>query len=265
LNIPSEIEQALQARGMNVTSAAAVGGGCINQCCKLTTNKGALFLKWNTLHEFPAMLETEARGLTLLRGANALDAPEVIDGGTTEKFQYLLLGYIDSGRRRSDYWQLFAEGLAKLHSVSAGTFGLDHNNYIGSLPQDNSKAHSWITFFVEQRLSPQLRMAQRIMDRRNVESMTKFMTQLPSLLCEERPALVHGDLWGGNLMTGNDGQPVLIDPAVYFGNRECDLAMTQLSEALMQNSFSFTTRYIHCRTAGGNDFRYIIFIQFWFT
>lgn len=209
---------------------SAASGGCINNGGRITTSTGEYFLKWNDASDFPGMLATEAKGLVLLQEAAGLALPDVIHTGTAGPFQYLLLEFIRQAPSGSQYWREFGLGLAALHQNTSAYFGLDHNNYIGSLVQTNTHMHSWTEFFVSRRLSPQLRMACDAgrLDGATTKKFDLLFNRLPSLLPEEPPALLHGDLWSGNLMITGDGKPCLIDPAVYYGNREVDLAMTQL-------------------------------------
>lgn len=176
------------------------------------------------------MFATEATGLLLLARATSLHIPRVIYHGEAGSFQFLLLENVAEGKRGGSYWRELGTGLAQLHQISADKFGLDHNNYIGSLRQFNSQKSSWIEFFVQLRLREQLKVAQdggRI-DNGLSGKIDILLGKLGGLLVEEPPSLLHGDLWAGNVMTNSKGQPVLIDPAVYFGNREVDLAMTSL-------------------------------------
>jgi protein-ribulosamine 3-kinase len=176
------------------------------------------------------MFQAEAKGLHILGASETLRIPEVIHVGEEGSFQYLLLEYIDDGRKSPDFWESFGRGLAKMHKQSASRFGLDHNNYIGSLPQDNRESGSWIEFFIERRLRSQLAIALQNngLNKSAASDFDKLFAKLNSLLPDERPSLLHGDLWGGNLMIADNGEACLIDPAVYYGHREVDLAMTQL-------------------------------------
>lgn len=206
------------------------GGGCINSGGRLRTTAGNFFLKWNDEKKFPGMFDAESKGLKLLSWQKIIRVPEVIDHGANGSHQFLLLEYIDQKSRSKNYWQQLGVRLASLHRCSAEAHGLDHNNYIGSQRQYNQQSPSWIHFFIQQRLSVQLKVA---VDGGLAPSnwSKKFETLysiLPSLLPEEKPSLLHGDLWSGNLITDDKGEPCLIDPAVYFGNREADLAMTKL-------------------------------------
>jgi len=230
-SIPPAIVAEIEAyTGSPVTAFAPASGGCINHGGRIATSGGRCFLKWNDLRKFPGMFYAEARGLSLLGKAEALRVPDVIHAGAAGDFQFILLEYIAAGARSRNYWRDFGAGLAALHMKSATEFGLDHDNYIGSLPQKNTLTSSWIEFFIEQRLEVQLQIARD--EGRLGEGFSKkfeaLFNRLSSLLPEEPPALLHGDLWGGNLMTTSEGEPCVIDPAVYYGNREADLAMTQL-------------------------------------
>jgi len=118
--------------------------------------------------------------------------------------------------------------LATLHKTTQEDYGLDNNNYMGSLEQVNHKKKSLIDFFIECRLIPQIEMAGNKLSKSDHEMFEALYKRLPSILIDEQPALVHGDLWSGNFMIGNKGQPVLIDPAVAYSSREVDIAMSRL-------------------------------------
>lgn len=229
--IPHDIIIKLQAElNFIITNFSPASGSCINNGGILKTSKGEFFLKWNDATTYLDMFEAEAKGLRLLKQSNTFTIPEVIVHGVTEKYQFLLLDYIQSKPRVTDFWKSFGKQLALLHLNTNGFFGLDHNNYIGSLPQINDPADNGVNFFIEKRLHFQLGLAT---DKNLVESKTrsqfeKLFNKLTSLLPDEKPALVHGDLWSGNLMVDENGNPCLIDPAVHYGSREADLAMTTL-------------------------------------
>lgn len=231
LPVPTEIVKAIEtAIGESIEGFSFLSGGCINKGGRLNTSGGSFFLKWNDEKKFPGMFSAEARGLALLHKAKGLAVPMVVEAGSAGGSQFLLLEYIKSGTRSGSFWKSFGAGLATLHKNSAAYFGLDHDNYIGSLPQVNTTESTWVDFFREHRLGAQLKIAvdDNKIDKESLKRFDLLCTKLSSLLPEEAPALLHGDLWSGNLMVNSFGDPCLIDPAVYYGHREADLAMTQL-------------------------------------
>ncbi len=207
-----------------------VSGGCINNGGALSTSQGKYFVKWNSAVKFPGMFEAEARGLELLASTKAIDVPHVIGTDVVNDTQFIVMTFIDSKPRRADYWQQLGRKLANLHNASAESFGLDHPNYIGSLPQENTPNHSWVQFFIHQRLEKQFSLMREngVGDTLLRRKLEKLYQRLPDLLTETTPRLLHGDLWSGNILVTAEGAPALIDPAVYYGNPEVDLAMTKL-------------------------------------
>ena len=206
------------------------GGGCINQGGRLETSIGIFFLKWNDTKKFPGMFEAESKGLKLLHHQRAIRIPKVLAVGENGSYQFLLLEFIEQQSRSKKFWRQLGNCLASLHRNSFDTYGLDHDNYIGSLRQLNKQDSSWINFFIQQRLAVQVAQAvdSKLAGNNWIKHFDALYKKLPELLTDEKPALLHGDLWSGNLITDESGQPCLIDPAVYYGNRETDLAMTQL-------------------------------------
>ncbi len=229
-SLPAPIAEELEVHVGTLKEFSATGGGCINPGGKLVTTSGVFFLKWNDAKRFPGMFAVEADGLEMLRRPGALYVPNVVHSGRAGMFQFLLLEFISQSVRRENYWDEFGRSLAQLHQQSSTQYGLDQDNYIGSLRQKNTLTSSWIRFFIDARLRPQLQtgLERRSIDYTLTAKFEALFEKLPSLLPEERPSLLHGDLWSGNLMTTSAGRPCLIDPAVYFGHREVDLAMTQL-------------------------------------
>lgn len=226
-SILRHIEIELSAK---ITGNSSIGGGCINQASELITDKGNFFMKWNTAQQFPGMFTSEARGLRLLQSKKCIDIPGVIVNDEVENYQFIVLEFIRGRNQRKNFWQTLGERLAALHRNTYHQFGLDHDNYIGALPQQNTWADSWPEFFIHQRLDVQLALYQKnntseVSLRKRFELLYR---KLPDLLPEEKPALLHGDLWSGNLMVNEAGEPALIDPAVYYGHREAELAFTRL-------------------------------------
>ncbi len=227
-----EIISAHSGRSAVIKGLFPVGGGCINNTHYVDTGAGRFFIKQNSSDRFPGMFETEARGLKLLSESSGIKVPEVIGRGDYRGESVLVLEYIEQGTKGKEFWNDFGRGLAKMHLENPGNgkFGLDHDNYIGSLVQKNGYEGSWTDFFITSRLEVQLKIA-RDSGRAGKELSRMFnalYSHLDDIFPEEHPALLHGDLWSGNYMTGSDGRAVMIDPAVYFGHRYMDLGMSKL-------------------------------------
>lgn len=225
---------------VKVNSTTFKSGGCINNAIKLTTSEGDFFLKWQS--EIPEdMFQKEAKGLKLLTDAGSIKIPNVIAYGKMEGKHYLLMENIESAPPSNNYWENFGEALATMHQNNTSKkYGLDHDNYIGKLPQPNDEYGDWIDFFVQQRLEFQLKLAMenRLVSNDFIDRYRKFYELLPDLLPVDQPALLHGDMWSGNVMVGNDGEVCLIDPAVYYGHREIELAFTQMFGGLGDEFYS---------------------------
>lgn len=213
-----------------INSSQAVGGGCINESYKLSSSAGNFFIKFNTATAFPGMFENEASGLKLLADTQTITIPGVIGCGEAGKQAFLLLQYIEGGIPGSGFWHEFGIKLADLHKNTCDYFGLDHNNYIGSLPQSNKTHTDFIGFYISERIEPQLKAARNkgALSQSDTRYFDSLFKSLHNIIPHEKPALLHGDLWSGNFMVTKQGAPCLIDPAVYFGHRETDIAMTQL-------------------------------------
>lgn len=216
--------------GTKIISENPLSGGSINEAFSLQTSSGNFFLKFNAADRYPAMFMKEARGLEILKTAGCISVPKVLLTAETGRFSFLLLELISGNKPVENFFMFFGSQLAALHKQSADKFGLDHDNYIGSLCQSNTFHGNWIDFLINERLQPLLEMAVNLglLNMRDSGMFERLYTRFPGLLPVEPPALLHGDLWSGNYMTGNDGLPCLFDPAVYFGHREMDIAMTKL-------------------------------------
>ena len=208
-------------------------GGCIHQTARLSTNlEEDFFIKW-ARDPLSDVFAAEADGLTALKEATDLTVPEVIAySDATETPAWLLLEYVPRRSPAPDYAARLAESLTVLHETREGPWGWHRSNYIGSLPQSNRTVDDWSEFWWAERLDPQLAAAvdSGQLDGANRE-WAELESKLPALLeavAADGPSLLHGDLWSGNVYPGPDGGPVLVDPAVYRGHREVDLAMTEL-------------------------------------
>lgn len=210
-------------------SQSTVSGGSINDAYQIETTYGRFFLKTNSAIRFPQMFAAESKGLSLLSRSDFV-VPKPIETGELDGTQFILMEWITQGAQGPDFWEVFGRNLAELHSISADCFGLDHDNYIGSLPQQNGTAETWAEFYHSVRLIPQIELAKA--NGRLTSKMTNGFDSLfartPNLFPKEKPSLLHGDLWSGNMMATSSGLPSIFDPAVYYGHREMDLAMMAL-------------------------------------
>lgn len=211
----------------------AASGGDINQSFEAHASDGRRWFVKTHASPLPGMYPREAEGLHWLAEARALRVPEVVLACDPEDGApgCLVLEHIARGRRDANYDERLGAGLAALHRAGAPRFGLDRDNYLATLPQDNRASASWAAFYAERRIAPQVARAARSghLHARLVRRLETLMTRFAELLGpDEPPARLHGDLWGGNAMCDEHGAPVLIDPAVYGGSREIDLAMMRL-------------------------------------
>ncbi len=212
--------------GTTIIRQQACAGGSINQSFQIQTKNGnCFFLKARP--GCPAdFFQAEVAGLNALRKTTSLRVPQVILTGQ----DFLLLEWLHPDPAASPNSSKLASGLATLHESAAPAFGFLCDNYCGSTPQANPRYENGHLFFAEQRLLPQARMAldNGYLNQRDVEQLTALCTRLPDLIPAQTPALLHGDLWSGNVLSDSDGEPALIDPACYWGWPEADLAMMQL-------------------------------------
>jgi fructosamine-3-kinase len=213
-----------------ILDTSAVGGGSINQAFQLKTNIGSFFLKYNSAGRYPEMFQKEAKGLKLLRDPGIISVPEVLLVEETEEHAFLLLEYVDSGVENPDFWDDFAQKLANLHKVKSDKFGLDHDNYMGSLHQYNHFHDDWTEFFIIERLERQVKLAREDgnIGRNEVAGFERIYKRLDEIFPPTQPSLIHGDLWSGNFMVDAKGEACLIDPALYYGHPETDIAMSTL-------------------------------------
>ena len=227
----NSIESVLKKNfGTNFTIKQGVPlyGGDINQVHKLHTSEGTFVIKINQ-NGLPKLFETEAQGLELLQKRSDFRIPGVIEVSDSRDGAFILMEFLSSGDKTSHYWEEFGEQLASMHKQSHKYFGLDHNNYIGSLNQSNNQHKKWSSFFFHERIVVQLeRLEKRQQLSFSDQQLGSLLERIESLFSDQAPSLLHGDLWSGNCMCDERNKPVLIDPSVYYGHREMDLAMTLL-------------------------------------
>jgi protein-ribulosamine 3-kinase len=215
-------------RRVDLRLAGEVGGGCIHRAYRATDGGQSWFVKVNDASRAD-LFAAEADGLrALARGP--LRVPEVVCYGTTGEQSFLVLEWLNLGAGAPRDYARLAEQLARVHALAGPHYGWRRDNYIGSTPQINAADDSWPRFFGKARLAPQLAVARGNGHAALCAKGEKLLEALPGLFGAHapRPSLVHGDLWGGNTAFLGDGTPVMFDPAVYYGDRETDLAMTEL-------------------------------------
>lgn len=237
--LTQELQQAI-AHSLNVHSSYSannlniqpIGGGSINDTYRIMVqNDHYIFCKVNSATNFPHLFRQESRGLFLIEQQMIIGTPKVIDILEMNDQQILLLEWIKPGERTLSFWKKFGSRLAQMHKVTNEFFGLNDNNYMGSVTQNNMPANNWIDFFRNQRLQPLVEHCSQhhLLPYEYLKLFDNLYQHLPSIFdADQRPALVHGDLWSGNFMCSEASEPILIDPAVYFGHPSVDLGMSTL-------------------------------------
>lgn len=230
-NISKEIQKP-------INQVSPISGGDINDVYLLESGQEKWVIKVNSRQNFPNMFEAEKAGLEELAECSSIKVARPILTGESEEQSYLLLKYISSGPKTALFWQNFGQQLAQLHQTSKPQFGLDHDNYIGSLKQYNKKHDSWSDFYIHQRLEPQLEVAINSgYLKGSLRTFERLYDKMDNLFPQEPSALLHGDLWSGNFLCGENETPWLIDPAVYYGHREMDIGMMHLFGGFDQSLF----------------------------
>jgi fructosamine-3-kinase len=217
------------SRSVQFVNEQQVFGGDINQAFHLNTNIGSFFLKVND-GRMNDMFEREFEGLQLLYQTNTIKVPiPVIQGGFNGHI-FLVTEFIQRADPSKNFWQTFARELAALHQHSNDMFGLATSNFIGSLQQENNLCETWAEFYARQRILPLVELAfnQHKFSKENVLLVERLCARFDDLFPREKPSLLHGDLWSGNFVCNTEGRPVIYDPAVYYGSREMDIAMSLL-------------------------------------
>ena len=220
-----------------LAEAQPVGGGCVNDARVVTTTSGGRYFLKHNRESPPGLFQAEAAGLNALRGSHGLRVPKVVGHDTGARHGWLLLEYVEPGPETTEYWRSLGRGLSLLHIPSRTLPGFDADNFIGPLSQPNAQSPSWSEFWIERRLRPQLGLAgaagllnpEEALWTAALERIGADLHRRDLELADRGGlSLLHGDLWSGNVFPDSEGTPVLIDPAVYLGDPEVDLAMAEL-------------------------------------
>ena len=231
MNLPEELSASVEdAVGISIIGATPVSGGDINDTARVDSSDGRSYFLKSNRSAGPGMFEAEVDGLSALANVSGVRVPQPLAHGVDDKdTAWLLMEYIIPGAATPSYQESLGQGLAAVHRQAASKdFGWDRDNWIGSLPQSNAATATWPDFWRDQRIAPQLDLA-RQQGLLTETTMDQVLEVIPAALRDITEAgLVHGDLWSGNTYAAEDGTPVLIDPAVYRGHGEVDLAMSEL-------------------------------------
>jgi len=226
-NIKDHINHLL---GTRIKKIVPLSGGDISKAYLLQTETERFFCKVNLGSSAQSMFLAEMDGLQSISKTKTIKAPQVFFCKPLEKGGCLVMDYIEPKRPSSRDMELLGHQLAELHKTTAMDFGWDNDNFIGSLPQSNKKHGEWVSFYVEERLLPQLHMAEnkKLLSGDEIPTQERMHDVIKKYCPETKPSFLHGDLWNGNYLIANDGTPYLIDPAVYYGHNEIDIAMSRL-------------------------------------
>jgi len=229
MNIAS-FEKVLKNIIPGIIDISSVPGGDINRTYYIKTKNDELFVKMHAACP-DDFFEKEKQGLLFLKKNSSFRIPEIISSGNIESIHFLIMEYIQKGHRNDAYYRMLGKKLAEMHRTIGSHFGLDNSNYIGTLIQENNPCDTWSEFYIRYRVSPYLK---DIFPKKEEQDL--ILKDLHAIMqrhdAEIHPSPLHGDLWSGNHFADEKGEPVLIDPAVYFGDRCIDIAMLELFGSL---------------------------------
>ena len=227
----NEILERIKTLNLQIENIYPVKGGDLNDTYRIESFNKKYFLKLNIAQNFPNLFVKEANGLKALAETNIFDIPEIIKNGETDNnFQYLILDWIEQGQPTIENWESFGVNMAKFHQITNEQFGWSEDNYIAIIVQPNSYRSTWVDFYSENRILPMVKLLadKKLLKPKEVKAANRLCTELINIFPEEKPTLIHGDLWNGNIITRENGDITLIDPAIYYGHREMDIALAEL-------------------------------------
>ena len=213
-----------------IESFQPVSGGDISSAYIIKTASNNFFLKANSNPIALEMFLSEEKALTAISNTNTIATPKIIVCDSFNNISFLLMEHIETKSSNSKDLELFGNQLAKLHKITSNEFGFDSNNFIGSLNQSNKTHINWNDFYVEERLIPQLQLAKSdgLLKETEIPKIDRLKEVCFLFFKNVKPSLLHGDLWSGNYLISESGIPYLIDPALYYGHHEVDIAMSKL-------------------------------------
>ena len=238
-SIAQQIEQTIK-QPFTISNRQAVSGGCINSAYIIQNQADCFFIKLNQAH-LTAMFEAEFSGLKEIAETQTIKVPKPILSGMVNNHAFLVLEAITLGNGNSQSDQLLGQQLANLHKHKQAFFGWHTDNTIGSTPQINDSSDNWLSFWRKNRLEFQLTLAEKNgYTGKLIQSGEKLANSLNCLFTNHdlHPSLLHGDLWSGNAAANEKGEPVIYDPACYYGDRETDIAMTELFGGFSANFYA---------------------------
>lgn len=249
--------------GTKIKNCVPVSGGDISRAYVLYTDSDRIFCKLNSSSAAKSMFESEEEGLKAIDKTKTVKTPIVYAVNTLEKGACLLMEYVASKNPESKDLEMFGVQLAAMHQTSSDFYGWDNPNFIGNLLQSNHKHPNWVSFYVKERLDPQLQTAvsRGFLTKEEVPSIDKLQSVLSSYCTGIKPSLLHGDLWSGNYLISENGEPYLIDPAVYFGHSEIDLSMSRLFGGF---SSSFYAAYFEINPSQPGEFNRMAIYQLYY-
>ena len=227
----NEILEHIKNLNLNINNIYPVKGGALSDTYCIESYEKKYFLKLNTAQNFPLLFEKEINGLNKIQELSPFNIPEIYQTGTTTNdFQYLILEWIDKTEPTIISWENFGKNLAQLHKNTNAEFGWEEDNYIAIIIQPNQFKASWEKFYSENRIMPMIKLLadKKLLNLKEQKAAENLCSDLGNIFPKEKPALIHGDLWNGNIITRSNQEITLIDPAIYYGHREMDLALADL-------------------------------------
>lgn len=227
----NEILERLKQLNLGIETIVPIKGGDINDAFRIESFNKKYFLKVNSATNFPNLFIKEARALNTIKETKTFPIPKVLNLGEVGKdFQYLLLEWIEPSTPTVVNWEKLGRNLAKLHQNTNNQFGWSEDNYIGIVLQPNKFEDNWNDFYSQNRILPMMKLLKnkQLITSKQIKSAENLCKQFDSIFPKEKPALIHGDFWNGNIIAGEKGEFNLIDPAIYYGNKEMDIAMAKL-------------------------------------